>query len=133
MGHLNTHHACLPHSVPGCSRLRRGGSLHLRTGVDWPHCWWCYHWCHLSRCWSCSWLPLHCCPPSLLLRTGSAQGCWVPLHCCAYRRPRCPSRCCWIFPPRGLGHAVSVTGYGHVTHSSNVGVCTNVAGVQVPC
>merc|ERR1712114_149130 len=33
----------------------------------------------------------------------------------------------------GLGHAVAVTGYGHVTHSSNVGVCTNVAGVQVPC
>merc|ERR1711862_310331 len=23
----------------------------------------------------------------------------------------------------GLGHAVAVTGYGHVTHSSNVGVC----------
>merc|ERR1712229_10702 len=35
--------------------------------------------------------------------------------------------------PTGLGHAVAVTGYGHVTHSSNVGVCTNVAGVQVPC
>merc|ERR1711890_90105 len=33
----------------------------------------------------------------------------------------------------GLGHAVAVTGYGHVTHSSNVGVCPNVAGVQVPC
>merc|ERR1712055_11233 len=33
----------------------------------------------------------------------------------------------------GLGHAVAVTGYGHVTHSSNVGVCTNDAGVQVPC
>merc|ERR1712080_685218 len=33
----------------------------------------------------------------------------------------------------GLGHAVAVTGFGHVTHSSNVGVCTNVAGVQVPC
>merc|ERR1712041_31463 len=31
-----------------------------------------------------------------------AQGCWVPLHCCAYRCPRCPSRCCRIFPPRGL-------------------------------
>merc|ERR1711890_8649 len=28
---------------------------------------------------------------------------------------------------------VAITGYGHVTHSSNVGVCTNVAGVQVPC
>merc|ERR1712105_40875 len=33
----------------------------------------------------------------------------------------------------GLGHAVAVTGYGHVTHSANVGVCTNVSGVQVPC
>merc|ERR1712098_7982 len=38
-----------------------------------------------------------------------------------------------IVAPTGLGHAVAVTGYGHVTHSSNVGVCTNVAGVQVPC
>merc|ERR1712098_542267 len=32
-----------------------------------------------------------------------------------------------IVAPTGLGHAVAVTGYGHVTHSSNVGVCTNVA------
>merc|ERR1712177_99450 len=71
--HLNTHHACLPHSVPGCSRLRRGGSLHHRTGVDWPHCWWCYHWCHLSRCWNCSWLPLHCCPPSLYYGKREAE------------------------------------------------------------
>merc|ERR1712112_73122 len=31
----------------------------------------------------------------------------------------------------GIHHGV--VGYGHVTHSSNVGVCTNVAGVQVPC
>merc|ERR1711915_1022953 len=31
-----------------------------------------------------------------------------------------------IVAPTGLGHAVAVTGYGHVTHSSNVGVCTNV-------
>merc|ERR1711964_557413 len=38
-----------------------------------------------------------------------------------------------VVAPTGLGHAVAVTGYGHVTHSSNVGVCTNVAGVQVPC
>merc|ERR1711872_728659 len=38
-----------------------------------------------------------------------------------------------IVAPTALGHAVAVTGYGHVTHSSNVGVCTNVAGVQVPC
>merc|ERR1712098_45979 len=38
-----------------------------------------------------------------------------------------------IVAPTGLGHAVAVTGYGHVTPSSNVGVCTNVAGVQVPC
>merc|ERR1711877_56016 len=37
-----------------------------------------------------------------------------------------------IVAPTALGHAVAVTGYGHVTHSSNVGVCTNVAGVQVP-
>merc|ERR1712243_79973 len=35
-----------------------------------------------------------------------------------------------IVAPTGLGHAVAVTGYGHVTHSSNVGVCTNVAGVR---
>merc|ERR1712115_295292 len=32
-----------------------------------------------------------------------------------------------VVAPTGLGHAVAVTGYGHVTHSSNVGVCTNVA------
>merc|ERR1711925_18954 len=38
-----------------------------------------------------------------------------------------------VVAPTALGHAVAVTGYGHVTHSSNVGVCTNVAGVQVPC
>merc|ERR1712115_769696 len=38
-----------------------------------------------------------------------------------------------VVAPTGLGRAVAVTGYGHVTHSSNVGVCTNVAGVQVPC
>merc|ERR1712126_411025 len=38
-----------------------------------------------------------------------------------------------VVAPTGLGHAVAVTGYGHVTHPSNVGVCTNVAGVQVPC
>merc|ERR1712113_32388 len=38
-----------------------------------------------------------------------------------------------IVAPTALGHAVAVTGYEHVTHSSNVGVCTNVAGVQVPC
>merc|ERR1712098_353605 len=38
-----------------------------------------------------------------------------------------------IVAPTALGHAVAVTGYGHVNHSSNVGVCTNVAGVQVPC
>merc|ERR1712126_431806 len=33
-----------------------------------------------------------------------------------------------VVAPTALGHAVAVTGYGHVTHSSNVGVCTNVAG-----
>merc|ERR1712114_143953 len=38
-----------------------------------------------------------------------------------------------VAAPTALGHAVAVTGYGHVTRSSNVGVCTNVAGVQVPC
>merc|ERR1712033_155436 len=38
-----------------------------------------------------------------------------------------------VVAPTALGHAVAVTGCGHVTHSSNVGVCTNVAGVQVPC
>merc|ERR1712098_189795 len=38
-----------------------------------------------------------------------------------------------VVAPTALGHAVAVTGYGHVTHSSNVGVCTNVSGVQVPC
>merc|ERR1711955_181601 len=38
-----------------------------------------------------------------------------------------------VVAPTALGHAVAVTGYGHVPHSSNVGVCTNVAGVQVPC
>merc|ERR1712229_39042 len=27
-----------------------------------------------------------------------------------------------VVAPTGLGHAVAVTGYGHVTHSSNVGV-----------
>merc|ERR1711895_408652 len=32
-----------------------------------------------------------------------------------------------VVAPTALGHAVAVTGYGHVTHSSNVGVCTNVA------
>merc|ERR1711900_146148 len=36
-----------------------------------------------------------------------------------------------VVAPTSLGHAVAMTGYGHVTHSSNVGVCTNVAGVQV--
>lgn len=29
-------------------------------------------------------------------------------------------------------HAVAATGFGY-THSSNVGICTNVNGVQVPC
>merc|ERR1712177_46229 len=49
--------------------------------------------------------------------------------------PEFPLTCTTLVssPPTGLGHAVAVTGYGHVTHSSNVGVCTNVAGVQVPC
>ncbi len=41
-----------------------------------------------------------------------------------------------VAPAVGLAktpdHAVAYTAYG-VTHSSNVGVCTNVAGVQVPC
>merc|ERR1712152_59689 len=31
-----------------------------------------------------------------------------------------------------LGHAVAYTPYG-ATHSSNVGVCTNYLGAQVPC
>merc|ERR1712061_751825 len=31
-----------------------------------------------------------------------------------------------------LGHAVAYTA-GGVTHSSNVGVCTNYLGAQVPC
>merc|ERR1712228_290604 len=31
-----------------------------------------------------------------------------------------------------LGHAVAHTPFG-VTHSSNVGVCTNYLGAQVPC
>merc|ERR1712003_117115 len=32
-----------------------------------------------------------------------------------------------------LGHAVALTGFGGAVHSSLVGVCTNNAGVQVPC
>merc|ERR1712002_374370 len=32
----------------------------------------------------------------------------------------------------GLGHAVAYTPFG-ATHSSNVGVCTNYLGAQVPC
>merc|ERR1711964_355527 len=36
------------------------------------------------------------------------------------------------YPYAGAPHAVAYTPFG-VTHSSNVGICTNVEGAQVPC
>merc|ERR1711890_9892 len=192
--HSNTHHACLHHSVPGCSRLWRGGSIHHWTGPDWPtaggvitgvtygH--------GLGKVAGFPYTAVHAVAPVVhhgysagypfmygkreaeaepytvgqiaagahiasAIADGRPHNVGVitnaaiaPVYHHGYagypyiygKREAEPFygvlpyvHHAGIVANTGLGHAVAVTGYGHVTHSSNVGVCTNVAGVQVPC